>query len=529
MSKKHLGSTLGESNIYKKSKKGILGIAYGRAIVIILLLAVQFIGIFFSFAYFERHLSVVFSGFTIISLIMAIYIANTYDNPSIKLSWTALVLTAPVFGTLLYIFVHAEIGHRVMNRMYRSVLDKTSPCLKQNENLAEQLKLTERELYNTSNYTFANGGYPVYTNSNTKYFPDGKLLWEKMLSELEKARDFIFLEYFIIEEGEMWGKILDILKKKASQGVEVRVIYDGTCSVSLLPHSYPKKLAACGIKCRVFSPLRPFVSTHYNNRDHRKILVIDGCVAFTGGVNLADEYINTKKRFGHWKDCGIMISGEAVKSFTLMFLQIWNISPYKENYGYYLGKSVSSNQKNNDGYIIPYGDSPLDHEKVGETVYMDMINTAKEYIYIMTPYLIIDNEMTTALKNAAKRGVDVRIIIPHIPDHKIAYAISKTHCNELVPEGVQIYEYLPGFIHSKVFISDSLRAVVGSINLDYRSLYLHFECAAYIYKSSVINDIFKDFCNTFPICKKIESADLEKQNIFTHMKSGLLKLIAPLI
>lgn len=529
MDKKHSDFSAGTKTIYKKSKKRILGIAYGRALVIIALLAIQLLGLFFSFAYFEKHLSVVVGGFTLISVAMAIFIANTKDNPSIKLSWTALIMATPVFGTLLYIFIHAEIGHRLISRLFKNVLEKTSCFAMQDLHLNQELKANEKDLYNTARYTFENARCPVYKKTSTKYFPCGKLMWEDMLCELEKANDFIFLEYFIIEEGEMWGKILDILKRKASEGVEVRVIYDGTCSVSLLPHSYPKTLASFGIKCRVFSPLRPFVSTHYNNRDHRKILVVDGRVAFTGGVNLADEYINSKTRFGHWKDCGIKISGEAVKSFTLMFLQIWNVYPNKENYQYYLEKSINSQNAGSDGYIIPYGDSPLDDEKVGETMYLNMINTAKEYIYIMTPYLAIDNEMTTALKNAAKRGVDVRIIIPHIPDHKITHAIAKTHCCELVPAGVKIFEYLPGFIHSKVFVSDSIHAIVGTINLDYRSLYLHFECAAYIYKSSVIDDIYKDFADTFPKCKKIEAGDLEKQNFLSHMKGGLLKLIAPLI
>jgi cardiolipin synthase len=257
--------------------------------------------------------------------------------------------------------------------------------------------------------------------------------------------------------------------------------------------------------------------------------VIDGKTAFTGGINFADEYINKRERFGHWKDCAIRLQGEAVKSFTLMFLQMWNIAGGKENYAYYLSKSVYNPLESYDGYLIPYGDSPLDNEKVGETVYMDIINTATEYVHIMTPYLIIDNEITTALTNAAKRGVDVKIIVPHIPDHKSAYAIAKTHYSELVPEGVKIYEYTPGFIHSKVFVSDSTKAVVGTINLDYRSLYLHFECAAYLYGASAIADIEDDFDNTLKKCQQIDKSDIRNIGFITHLKNGLLKLIAPLM
>lgn len=518
-----------DSEIYRTGKRSLLSIIFGRTAIIIVLLALQFAGIFAMFVHFERYIEIAYGGLAVVSAVMAVYVANTMDNPAIKLSWTSLILVAPVFGTLLYLFVHKEIGHRLMRRRLEKIFEETEKHCVQNTELCQKVKSDCRELYNISTYTYSNGKFPLYKNSGAKYYPTGESAWESILIELEKAKEFIFLEYFIIEDGEMWGKILEILKRKVSEGVEVRVMYDGTCSVALLPYSYPRRLSEMGIKCRIFSPLRPFVSTHYNNRDHRKILVIDGKTAFTGGINFADEYINKRERFGHWKDCAIRLQGEAVKSFTLMFLQMWNIAGGKENYAYYLSKSVYNPLESYDGYLIPYGDSPLDNEKVGETVYMDIINTATEYVHIMTPYLIIDNEMTTALTNAAKRGVDVKIIVPHIPDHKSAYAIAKTHYSELVPEGVKIYEYTPGFIHSKVFVSDSTKAVVGTINLDYRSLYLHFECAAYLYGASAIADIEDDFDNTLKKCQQIDKSDIRNIGFITHLKNGLLKLIAPLM
>lgn len=518
-----------DSEIYRTGKRSLLSIIFGRTAIIILLLALQFAGIFAMFVHFERYIEIAYGGLAVVSAVMAVYVANTKDNPAIKLSWTALILVAPVFGSLLYLFVHKEIGHRIMRRRLEKILEETKNYCVLNAELQQKVKSSHRELYNVSTYTYGNGKYPLYENCGAKYYPTGESAWESILCELEKAKEFIFLEYFIIEDGEMWGKILDILRRKASEGVEVRVMYDGTCSVALLPYNYPRKLSEMGIKCRIFSPLRPFVSTHYNNRDHRKILVIDGKTAFTGGINFADEYINKKVRFGHWKDCAIKLQGKAVKSFTLMFLQMWNIAGGKENYAYYLSRSEQSSAENVDGYIIPYGDSPLDDEKVGETVYMDIINTAKEYVHIMTPYLIIDNEMTTALANAAKRGVDVKIIVPHIPDHISAYAVAKTHYSELVPDGVKIYEYTPGFIHSKVFVSDSVKAVVGTINLDYRSLYLHFECAAYLYGASAVADIEEDFGSTLEKCREIALSDIRKRGLLTHLKNGLLKLVAPLM
>lgn len=515
------------SELLKKGKRGLVHIIFGRTTVIILLLALQFFAIFGLFFYFENHIAVAYGGLTAVSLVAAIFVANSHDNPAIKLSWTVLIMLAPVFGTLLYAFVHTELGHRVMHKRLAKVLEQTSKYISKDALTMSEIKATNKELYNTASYAQKVSGYPIYPAEEIKYFDSGESMWKEMLDRLEKAERFIFIEFFIIERGIMWDKMLDIIKRKVKEGVEVRVMYDGTCAVNLLPYSYPKELAKMGIKCRMFSPLRPFVSTHYNNRDHRKILVIDGKYAFTGGANLADEYINRKARFGHWKDCAVMLSGECVKSFTLMFLQIWNIAGGKDDYEHYL--SFSKRENVSDGYVLPYSDSPLDHEKLGENIYMEIINTAKDYVYIMTPYLIIDNEMSTALQNAAKRGVDVRIILPSIPDHKYAFALAKTHYKELIPAGVKIYEYTPGFVHSKLFLSDNCKAVAGTINLDYRSLYLHFECAVYMYGTSVTAEILKDFESTFPKCKAVCTADIKKQGIFTRLWGGLLKLLAPLM
>lgn len=515
--------------VLKQSKKKFFRIMFGRSAVVVLLLVLQFFMLFAIFAGFEKYLVAAYGGLTVVGLVMAIYIAGTSANPAVKLSWTALMILTPVFGSLLYIFIHTELGHRIMNRQLLRVLESTEKLSCQDDSVLKNVLEEDKWLYNISGYTFSNGRYPVYRNRSCSYFPSGEAMFEELKESLVNAKKFIFLEFFIIEEGEMWNSILGILKQKASEGVEVRVMYDGTCQFSLLPSDYGKRLNEYGIKCRVFAPLMPFVSTHYNNRDHRKIVVIDGRTAFTGGVNLADEYINKKERFGHWKDTAIKIEGEAVDSFTVMFLQMWNIRDTKEDFSRYLNKYNECNDEKYDGYIIPYGDSPLDEERVGETVYMDLINTATDYVYISTPYLILDGEMTTALTNAAKRGVDVRIVIPHIPDHKLAFAIAKSHYSDLVPFGVKIYEYTPGFIHSKVMLCDSKKAAAGTINLDYRSLYLHFECAALIYGSSVIPEIEKDFNDTFAKSREILPSDLKRTGLLYQLYKGVLKIIAPLM
>lgn len=376
-------------------------------------------------------------------------------------------------------------------------------------------------------YLQRSGRFPVYDNTEVTYFPSGEEKFEQLLVELRQAKEFIFLEYFILDEGVMWGKILEILVQKAKEGVDVRVLYDGTCELTTLPYDYPKRLRRLGIACKMFAPITPFVSTHYNYRDHRKIAVIDGHTAFTGGVNLADEYINRVERFGHWKDTAIRLKGAGVRSFTLMFLQMWNIDDKTVEYDRYLAVPTASSQA--EGYVIPYGDCPLDRDKVGERVYMDLLNRATRYVHIMTPYLILDGEMETALKFAAERGVEVRLILPGIPDKKIPYALAKTHYASLLASGVRIYEYTPGFVHAKVFVCDDREAVVGTINLDYRSLYHHFECAAYLFGTECIPQIEADFVTTLRQCREITKETLQREKLRLRFMGYLVKILAPLL
>ena len=301
----------------------------------------------------------------------------------------------------------------------------------------------------------------------------------------------------------MWDSILDILKRKVQEGVEVRFMYDGMCSISLLPYNYPKTIRKYGIQCKMFSPIRPVLSTTQNNRDHRKICVIDGKIGFTGGINLGDEYINRKVRFGYWKDTAVMLEGDAVQSLTMLFLQMWNVTELKpDQYKRYV-TPMSAELHRELGFMIPYGDSPYDNEDVGEEVYFHILNHAKKYVHIMTPYLILDNEMLDTLTRAAKSGIEVCIIMPHIPDKWYAFAVAKTYYRELIEAGVQIYEFTPGFVHAKIFVSDNDTATVGTINLDYRSLYLHFECGVFIYNNPVVREIESDFLKTLEKCQRM--------------------------
>ena len=428
----------------------------------------------------------------------------------------------------MFLYTRSDLGHRALKKRVNHIISDTKERIPQEEAVLQRLREENKGAASLAHYIARSGCHPVYDRTAATYFPLGEDKFEEMLKQLEAAEHFIFMEYFIVDEGIMWGRVLEILAAKAAAGVDVRFMYDGSCEFALLPHDYPRRLRKLGIKCKVFAPVSPFVSTHYNYRDHRKILVIDGHTAFNGGVNLADEYINQKAKFGHWKDTAVMLKGEAVKSFTLMFLQMWEIDEAEEESARFLSFPAAPEEAAG-GYVIPYGDCPLDNEKLGERVYMDILNRSQEYVHIMTPYLILDGEMETALKFAAERGVEVAVLLPGIPDKAIPYALAKTHYKSLLESGVKIYEYTPGFIHAKVFVSDDREAVVGTINLDYRSLYHHFECATYLYGADCISGIEADFQATAAKCRQVTPETCRREKLRVKLTGCLMKAVAPLL
>ncbi|MDE7365496.1 MAG: cardiolipin synthase [Ruminococcus sp.] len=511
-------------------KKGILKLIFSRLFMIILLVLMQ-VGILLSiyqfFLDFFPHINLFLSVF---SVVMIFYLFNDTMDSSAKLTWLGIIMLFPIPGTVLLFITKNDVGHNTLKKRFAFLIDSTKKILPHDKHLMNNTELQNSGMSDLCRYVNRTGCFPIYDNNETEYFPCGEAKFASVLEELEKAENFIFMEYFIIAEGYMWGKILQILKRKASEGVDVRVMYDGMCEMSTLTHDYPKRLAKLGIKCKAFAPIAPFLSTHYNYRDHRKILIIDGKTAYNGGINFADEYINKKSRFGHWKDTAIMIKGTAVQSFTLMFLQMWNIDVHKPEWDKWLEipKDMNIVRNNAEGYIMPFADCPLDDYKVGENVYMDMINHAKKYVHIMTPYLILDGELENALKFAAQRGIDVKIILPGIPDKKSAYALAKTHYKELTKAGVKIYEYTPGFVHAKVIVCDGKKAVVGTINFDYRSLYHHFECATYMYRTSCIPMIEADFQQTLTSCRKVTPETMKNEKLYYKIMGQILKLVAPL-
>ena len=514
--------------LLKKGQSGIVHAVFSRFGLILLMLAVQVMILFSIFQWFYEVIPHIFGGTVILTSAIVVYLLNSRVNPTAKITWLIILLILPVFGVLLFVYTQSDLGHRVLKEWANKMISDTRSCIRQDEAVAKRLAEENGGVAALAHYMGRSGSHPVYDKTAVTYFPLGEDKFEEMLGQLEAAEHFIFMEYFIVSEGVMWGRVLEILARKAAAGVDVRVMYDGTCEFALLPHDYPKRLRRLGIKCKIFAPASPFVSTHYNYRDHRKILVIDGHTAFNGGVNLSDEYINQKMKFGHWKDTAVMVKGEAVKSFTLMFLQMWGMDGGKAEFDTFLAYPALPVQEAK-GYVIPYGDRPLDEDQLGERVYMDMLNRALKYVHIMTPYLILDGEMETALKFAAERGVEIVVLLPGIPDKRIPYALAKTHYASLLESGVKIFEYTPGFVHAKVFVSDDQEAVVGTINLDYRSLYHHFECATYMYGTDCVPKIEKDFQDTLLKCRQVTKETLRHEKWTMRLLGSLMKVAAPLL
>lgn len=515
-----------------KQIRGMLRVIFGRTTFGVVSLIAQVAIFFWIYRFLSRYIVYFYGGFTLLSALVIIYILNKEENPSFKLSWMIPIAAVPVFGILFYLFAELQIIGKLMDKKLRDNMKQTEPYLVQNQKVMDQLARISKQDANLARYIKNTGHYPAYGNTNVQYYSVGEMMFSAMKKELEAAKRFIFMEFFIVERGEMWDEILEILERKAKEGVEIRFMYDGMCTIALLPSGYVEELKEKGINAKEFSPIKPVLTTYQNNRDHRKILVVDGHTAFTGGVNLADEYINRRVRFGHWKDTGIMLKGDAATSFTMMFLEMWNISEKEpEEYGRYLRdpEYFYPLELSREGFVIPYGDSPLDGETVGKQVYLDIINSARQYVQIMTPYLILDYEMVRALTFAAKRGVETIIIMPRIPDKKYAFLLARSHYKELIRAGVQIFEYKPGFIHAKVFSSDGIKAVVGTINMDFRSLYLHFECAAYLYCNEVIRDIDRDFKETLAQCRSVSMEDLNKDPWYERFAGRALRLFAPLM
>ncbi|MFQ9892487.1 MAG: cardiolipin synthase [Emergencia sp.] len=467
----------------------------------------------------------IYMGFTVLGALMSLFIIWRDDNPEYKMGWILLVCLLPILGVTMYIFFGNKRPSKSLKRKIDPQEKRHREDLRQEEDLAGK---AAPRLLNTVNYIAEKGPYPAWTNTSTKYYALGDDAFPDMLTDLKNAKRFIFMEYFIMAEGKMWNQIHQILKEKAAAGVDVRIIYDDMGSINTLPQNFAGELKKEGIKAMAFNRVRPVASLVYNNRDHRKIMVIDGDIGYSGGYNIADEYINQLVRFGHWKDSGIRLVGAAVWNYTVMFLTMWNaFKKTEEDFGAFRPSSCDMG-KASDGIVQPYSDSPLDDENLGENVYLEILSQAEDYVYIFTPYLIIDNEMKTAMVLAAKRGVDVRLVTPAIPDKKIIFRLTRSYYGPLLKAGIKIYEYTPGFIHAKSYLSDDKIGVVGTINMDYRSLFLHFECGTLMIGCEALTDLKRDCVDTFAKSREIHPKDC-RRGFFGVLFDGVLRALSPLL
>ena len=468
---------------------------------------------------------------TAFSVVTALHLMTRHDKSAYKLSLVFLILLLPVFGGAFYWIFHFQtttVGFRRNLSKLEKTARKSFRVAKQSEDPFEQAIASAPESRKLLHYMKQSTPFPVYGNTETRYYPSGRKMLFDLLEDLKHAEHYIFLEYFIIADGVMWNSILEILRERVKAGVDVRIIYDDLGCFLSLPSNYAKTLRSYGIQCMLFNPFHPFLTSIQNNRDHRKIVVVDGRIAYTGGVNLADEYIDEKIKHGKWKDSAIRLCGEGAWSFTVMFLQTWGLLAKKEEpYEDYRPKNEPCAERT-DGWVQPYTDSPMDKENVGEHVYLQIVEQAQTYLYITTPYLTVDDGMLSALKLSAKSGVDVRIIMPEIPDKKAVHFTSRSYYEQLIRAGVKIYEYNGGFMHAKLFVSDDVIATVGTANLDFRSLYLHFECGTCLYRTSSIQSIKEDFLKTLESCRQIEEKDC-KVNLFMKFFQSICRIFAPLM
>ncbi|MDR2719147.1 MAG: cardiolipin synthase [Treponema sp.] len=467
--------------------------------------------------------------FRILSIIVCVHVLNKHAKAAYKITWIFLNMLFPIFGGILYIFFNSQANPRKFRRLIRKNIQDSHNAFYMCGNRLPDLLNTYPEFRPQAHYLQDYAGFPVYANTQSRYFDSGEAFFQRVLEELEKAQMYIFLEFFILREGVMLNPIISILERKAREGLDVRIIYDDLGCFMSLPAHYRKNLEEKGIKCFVFNPFRPVLSSLQNNRDHRKIIIIDGKAAFTGGLNLADEYINAVNRFGRWKDAAIMLEGEGAWSLTLIFLQIWNLqNGVNDSYESFYPWKESPCEVKPDGYVQPYADSPVDEENVGEHVYIQIINKAKKYVYINTPYLVVDDSLLSALALAAKSGVDVRIITPHRWDKWIVAMISRSYYRQLISAGVKVYEYTSGFNHGKTFVCDDALATVGTTNLDFRSLYLHFECGVLLYHSQAVQAVKDDFLQTIPASHEVTLQECAR-NAFQRIFLDVLRIFAPLM
>lgn len=500
-----------------------------RRAVIILILLVEIASFIFLCVAGTIYSDVASILFRILSVIVALYVVSKNDKGGYRLIWVFLILMFPVFGGVLYVFLNFQMSTNYYAKNLDEIVKSTEKEFRVDPSVREELAEVHPTYVKNVDYLEKNLHFPLYRNTDVKYLSPGEQFWPVFLEKLQTAEKYIFLEYFTIGEGKFWESILEVLKEKVKQGVKVRIMYDDMGCFLSIPSDYPQYLQSLGIECKVFNKFRPFFTTIQNNRDHRKITSIDGRIAFCGGLNLSDEYVNEKERFGYWKDSAVMLEGEGAWSLTAFFLQMWSgVTEQTEHFDDYYPWKEKSCEIRCDGFVQPYSDIPIDNEYVGENVFMNMITSAEKSIYISTPYLILDEDLIEALCLAAKSGIDVRIVTPSKYDKWMIHQATRSYYRELVRAGVHVFEYTPGFMHAKNVVVDDKEAIVGSINWDYRSLYLHFECATWMCDNDAVHDVNNDMLQCFEVSDEVLPEELSYHKIWSLFRL-ILRLISPIL
>lgn len=495
-----------------------------RIIISAFLLLIQLIFLFTSLYNIAWHSTGLYVLSMFLGIITVIVIINRRSNPDHKIAWIVFILLFPVFGITVFLLWGGGRIIPIIKKRMRICEARYLRYLKDDYSIREKLKYYDLIHSRQGDYLTGESGYPLYDNTSTEYLSPGEKFFPRLLQELEAAEKYIYIEFFILAEGYMWDRIHEILVRKADEGVEVKIIFDDFGSLKRQSKSFASRLEAEGIEVTSFNPINPIMNIFMNNRNHRKIIVIDGKTAITGGINIGDEYINKIERFGYWLDCAVILKGNAVTSFLAMFCCMWEFSTHKR---IPIKRHIVESDVMDDGFVIPYCDDPLTEKNPAEGLYMQILNTAQRYVYIMTPYLIIDNNMKSALKMAAKSGVSIKIITPCVPDKKYVHHVTQYNYLELLEAGIKIYEYTPGFIHSKVFISDDKVATVGTVNMDYRSFVFHFECGVWICDNSTVLDIRDDFNSILQSCREIKLEKWKKRPLSLRIKQAILHIFAP--
>lgn len=517
----------------RTEKKSSIKNSATRLILIGLLVLIQTGWMIFLMMKLNTYSTAITLLLTFIAMFIALKIFGTHVNAAQKMPWLIVITAVPFFGICIYLLFGRSIVTKGVRRSFNNIETNVLTLLKQDNDIIDDIASKDKGVANQCRYISNTARYPVYSNTDVKYYPTTDVSFEAQLVELEKAEHFIFMEYHAIEDAESFARLKHILENKAQSGVEVRIFYDDLGSIFFLNKEFIKQMRQKGIQCRVFNPLKVIVNMFMNNRDHRKITVIDGKVGFTGGYNLADEYFNITHPYGYWKDTGVKLTGDAVKSLTASFLTMWNAIDHtdsQEAYDEYIDATDGTyNAASQECYVQPYSDNPLGHDRIGEDVYLNILKNAKHYVYITTPYLIITDEMERELRLAVKRGVDVRIVTPGIPDKKMVYKITRSYYEPLCSAGVRIYEYTPGFCHAKQWVADDEVCVVGTINMDFRSLYLHFENAVFTYNRELAGKVKADMLNNFEISNEVTSD--YAVDVIRPLKLGtcMLHMISPLL